>query len=193
MMIRVALTGNIGAGKSTVCRIFELLGVPVYHADAEAKKFLADSAIVGILVKQFNDVILTDSKIDRQKLAAVVFRDREALEFLNSVIHPLVREDLRKWIARNANVPYIIQEAAILFESGFDSEFDKIILVVSPHDLVLKRLRDRDGLSEKEIENRLIHQWDQDKKKGLSDFVIYNDEKHLVIPQVLEIHKKLMA
>jgi dephospho-CoA kinase len=170
-----------------------LLGVPVYHADAEAKKFLADSAVVEILVKQFNDVILTDSKIDRQKLAAVVFRDREALEFLNSVIHPLVREDLRKWIARNANVPYIIQEAAILFESGFDSEFDKIILVVSPHDLVLKRLRDRDGLSEKEIENRLIHQWDQEKKKGLSDFVIYNDEKHLVIPQVLEIHKKLMA
>jgi dephospho-CoA kinase len=191
MMIKVGLTGNMGTGKTIVARIFMTLGVPVYHADEHAKRFLECDEVVRKLTKYFGSEILTDHKPDRKKLASVVFNDEEALGFLNSLIHPLVRNDLKKWFGQNKSRPYVILEAAILFESGFYRDFDKIITVAAPKEICLKRLIDRDQISLEEIENRMKHQWDQEKKKAFSDFIIYNDDTELIIPQVIKIHNKL--
>jgi dephospho-CoA kinase len=192
-MIKVGITGNIGTGKSIVCRIFETLGVPVFHADEEAKFFLLNEDVRQTLVLKFGKEILTDGIIDRQKLGIIVFDDDEALKFLNSVIHPLVKQSLMYWIKLHNNQHYILQEAAILFESGFNKEFDKIITVVSPPELAIRRVIERDQITRTDVEKRMKHQWDQDKKMELSDFIIFNDEKQMVVPQVLKIHNVIMG
>ena len=190
-MIKVALTGNIGCGKSTVARIFEILGVPVYHADSSARKFLEDADVKRSLRLTFGDDIFDDEIINRKKLASIVFNDHNSLDFLNSLIHPKVKEDLHKWIQSKTQFSYIVQEAAILFESGFYHEFDKIILVTCPVELAIQRVRRRDNVSEAEVRHRQLNQWPQEQKVALSDFVINNDEQELIIPRVLEIHSGL--
>jgi len=192
-MIKVGLTGNMGTGKSIVCRIFETLGVPVFHADEEAKKFLMNEDVRQTLVRKFGYEILADGIIDRQKLGIIVFEEAEALKFLNSVIHPLVKRGLMHWIMLHKYHHYIVQEAAILFESGFNKEFEKIITVVSPPELAIKRVMERDQITCTEVKKRMKHQWDQDKKRELSDFIVFNDEKQMVLPQVLKIHNELMG
>lgn len=191
-MLKVGLTGNIGSGKSTIARIFEVLGVPVYHADEEAKKFLNQTDVVDKLQKHFGDSILRDGEIDRKELAEVVFNDPEALSYLNSLIHPLVKNDLHEWMKEQKHHEYIVQEAAILFESGFYKDFDKVILVSCSEELANKRVMERDGVSEEEVVKRRRNQWNEGKKKQLSDFIVKNEEDKLIIPQVLEIHKKLL-
>jgi dephospho-CoA kinase len=190
-MIKVGLTGNIGSGKSTVTRIFETLGVPVYHADEEAKKFLTKKKIQLAINEKFGDTVFSGSTLDRKKLASIVFSDQNALAFLNSLIHPLVREHLKVWFDHHIQNSYVIQEAAILFESGFYREFDKIITVAAPVELAIQRVMHRDGIGKEEIEKRMHHQWEQERKIEHSNFIIYNDEDHLVIPQVLAIHNEL--
>jgi dephospho-CoA kinase len=190
-MIKVGLTGNMGAGKTLVAGIFNVLGVPVYQADKEAKKFLDSNEIIKKLTDRFGIDILIDQKPDRKKLASIVFNDQKALFFLNSLIHPLVREDLNKWFDKNRTHSYVIHEAAILFESGFYHDFDKIITVTTPKELSIQRLIERDKTNITEIEKKMQYQWSQERKVELSDFIIVNDENHLIIPQVLEIHKIL--
>ncbi len=191
-MIKVGLTGNIGSGKSTVSRVFETLGVPVFHADSEAKKFLDQEDVQDSLIKEFGSEIFEDRVINRKKLARLVFNDKQALEFLNSLIHPLVRKDFETWTIVNSEAPYIIQEAAILFESGFYKMFDKVITVGSLQELAVARVMARDGVSEKDVLLRMNNQWSSEKKEELSDFVVYNDGSKLIIPQVLEIHRRLI-
>ncbi len=190
-MIKVGLTGNIGSGKSTVTRIFETLRVPVYHADEKAKKFLTEKKIQLAIKEKFGDTVFSGSTIDRKKLASIVFSDQDALAFLNSLIHPLVRKDLKVWFDHHVQNSYVIQEAAILFESGFYREFDKIITVAAPVQLAIQRVMHRDGIGKDAIEKRMHHQWEQERKIEFSQYVIYNDEDHLVIPQVLAIHNEL--
>ncbi|MCD4681924.1 MAG: dephospho-CoA kinase [Bacteroidales bacterium] len=190
-MIKVGLTGNIGSGKSTVARIFKVLGVPVYHADEESKKFLNEPKIQQILVRKFGKEILSGSIINRKRLAEIVFAQSESLDFLNSVLHPLVKNDIDFWIKKHLHFPYIIQEAAILFESGFYKEFDKIITVTCPGELAVKRVMDRDDVTMEEVHKRMQNQWEQVKKVKLSDFIIDNSNNILVTPQVLKIHKEL--
>ncbi len=192
-MIKVGLTGNIGSGKSTVARIFKVLGVPVYHADEESKKFLNEPGIQQVLVHKFGKEILSGSIINRKILAEIVFAQSESLDFLNSILHPLVKNDLALWIKKNLHFPYIIQEAAILFESGFYKEFDKIITVTCPGKLAVKRVMDRDDVTMAEVHKRMQNQWEQDKKVELSDFIIDNSNNFLVTPQVLKIHKELSS
>ncbi len=191
-MIKVGLTGNIGSGKTTVTRIFETLGVPVYQADKEARKFLEKEPVINHLVERFGHDILDEKSIDRKKLAAIVFSDRDKLNFLNDTIHPLVKEDLMHWIDKQKDHPYIVQEAAILFESGFYKDFDKNIMVYSPDSLAIRRVMKRDGVGEEEVRLRMQNQWDSRKKLAMSDYVIMNDESGLIIPQVLHIHKELL-
>lgn len=191
-MIKVGLTGNIGSGKSTVTRIFETLGVPVYHADEEAKKFLSEKKIQLAIKEKFGGTVFSGSTIDRKKLASAVFGDQDAIAFLNSLIHPRVREDLKVWFDHHVQYSYVIQEAAILFESGFYREFDKIITVAAPVELAIQRVMQRDGVGKDEIEKRMHHQWALERKIELSQYVIYNDQDHLVIPQVLAIHNELI-
>jgi len=192
-MIKVGLTGNIGSGKSTVARIFESLGIPVYHADLEAKKMLEVELVKTDLLTGFGQEIFDEGTVDRKKLASLVFNNSKKLDKLNAIIHPLVKEGLTKFFHDNEGHPYVIQEAAILFESKFSKHFDKIILVTSPDELANKRVMQRDGVSVTVVEQRRSNQWSQEKKKGLSDFVINNDESEMILPQVLKIHKALLA
>lgn len=192
-MIKVGLTGNIGCGKSTVARIFEILGVPVYHADASARKFLYDPEIKKSLRLAFGKEIFDNDIIDRKKLASIVFQDKSSLDFLNSLIHPRVKEDLHRWIQSNSQFPYIIQEAAILFESGFNRGFDKIVLVTCPDEIAVQRVMKRDNISESEVLHRQLNQWPQEEKIKLSDFIINNSGLELLISQVLKIHSHFTA
>ena len=190
-MIKVGLTGNIGSGKSMVSRIFEILGVPVFHADTEAKKFLTHPKVLTHLESAYGDVVVSNGVIDKKALAAIVFNDKIALDKLNGLIHPLVREAFFSWIETKKEYPYIIQEAAILFESGFNEFFDKVITVSCDEALAIKRVVERDGVSEAQVKERLQNQMSQDEKVAKSDFMILNNEDELIIPQVLEMHRQL--
>jgi len=192
-MIKVGLTGNIGSGKSTVARVFEILGIPVYHADTEAKKLLSDDGVQDMLLKEFGNEVFENGTVNRKKLANLVFNSKEALNFLNSLIHPLVRKDFENWTAVHWEFPYIIQEAAILFESGFYKMFDRVITVTSSREQAVSRVVARDGVSEKDVLNRMKNQWSSERKQKLADFVINNDESELVIPQVLNINRQLIS
>jgi dephospho-CoA kinase len=192
-MIKVGLTGNIGSGKSTVSRIFEVLRIPVYHADHEAKKFLANAGVIASLANEFGSDIVDKNEVNRKKLAHIVFQNPGALKFLNNLIHPLVRNDLHRWLNCYENHNYIVHEAAILFESGFYKDFDRIITVVCPVETAVLRVMDRDSLTREDILVRMKNQWDQEKKKELSDFIIDNGGNVSLIKQVLEIHSELMG
>lgn len=191
-MRRIGLTGNIGTGKSTVARIFEILGVPVYHADLQARKLL-ESDDVKIQIKTlFGESILNaENQIDRKSLAAIVFNNTTKLETLNNLIHPLVEEDFLQWCSVHSNKSYVIHEAAILFESGFDKLFDKNILVTAPETICISRVMARDSITKEMVLARMRNQWQQENKQKLADYQIVNDDNSMVLPQVLAIHKLL--
>ncbi|MCD4746659.1 MAG: dephospho-CoA kinase, partial [Bacteroidales bacterium] len=158
-MLKIGLTGNIGSGKSVVSKIFELFGIYVYNADREAKKYLQDNSVKSkikqIISKNIFDIY---DEIDRQKLADIVFKNKEALIKLNSIIHPLVRNDFNNWLDKHSNEAYIIYEAAILFESGFYKDFDAVITVSAPEDLMIKRVMKRDGVLKEHVIQRMKNQ-----------------------------------
>lgn len=192
-MIKIGLTGNIGSGKSTIAKIFSLLQIPVYNADDEAKKFLSNQFVISELINKFGSNILADNKIDNKKLAAIVFNNKDYLIFLNQLIHPLVKTDFNNWCnSLPDSCKYVIMEAAILFESGFDKYVDKIIMVTAPQEIRIERIIKRDNSTREEILKRMANQWDEDKKTNLADFLITNDDNSLLIPQVIEINKKII-
>lgn len=192
-MLKVGLTGSIGSGKSTMARYFQVLGIPVYIADVEAKKFLSDAEVTRLIVEMAGtDVLFADGSIDRRKLAAVVFNDPGKLAELNGIIHPRVRQHFYRWVDEQRDVPYIIQEAAVLFESGFYTMFDKIITVAAPEEERISRVMRRDGATREEVLARMDNQWPEEEKILKSDFVIINGDNDLAIPQVNEIHLKLV-
>lgn len=191
-MIRVGLTGGIGSGKSLVASLFEHLSVPVYHADAEAKKMLDDPEVIREITRLFGETLLdTSGYINRQLLAAIVFTDPTKLELLNGLIHPRVKSDFLSWCDQYHERTYVIQEAAILFETGFDRLFDKTISVYAPRDIAVQRVIKRDHVSAGEVMNRMENQWLPEKIAGLADYVIHNDGTRMLLPQVLEIDRKL--
>jgi dephospho-CoA kinase len=191
-MLKVGLTGNIGSGKSLVSEIFSIYGVPVYHADEESKKFLADPAVKQRILGLSGDRVLTASgDIDRAALASIVFSDEKALVALNSILHPLVICDFTLWCETFSEQPYIIQEAAIIFESRVNGIFDKIIHVSCPKEIAIERVMKRDGVDRDMVLQRMRLQMDDAVKAGLSDFVIRNDGSEMLIPQVLSIHQML--
>lgn len=192
-MLKIGITGGIGSGKSTVCRVFELLGIPVYSADDEAKKILdANPTVKEQLLLLFGMGILDERKlIDRKKLAALVFDNKEKLQQLNNIVHPAVGLHFEKWLDANSNAPYIIKEAAILFESGAYKAVDKVITVTAPVELKIERVMQRDKASRQQVEQRMANQLSDEDKIKRSDFVIYNDEQQLVIPQVLSLNQEL--
>ena len=192
MMIKVGITGNIGSGKTTVCRIFESLGIPVYYADKEAKKFYGAKDVI-LSVKQVfgEDVFDKDDKLRSQVLADLAFNDPVKLKQLNGIIHPLVLDDLFTWAEGQRAERYILYESALLFESGFISHFDKSILVTAPRALALSRVMNRDRISESEFNARAGKQMTEEKKEKLADHIIINDEDKALIPQVMELHDQL--
>ena len=192
-MIRVGITGGIGSGKSTVCSVFELLGVPVYYADAEAKLILNENEEVkaNVIAAFGVEILNTFGAIDRKKLAKISFSDKAKLELLNKIIHPAVGKHFEDWCGKHKNEKYILKEAAILFESGAFKHVEKIIAVTAPLELKRLRVMLRDGISEEEFEKRRVNQWADEEKVKRSDFVVRNDEMDLVIPQVIDIDRVL--
>lgn len=191
-MLKAGLTGNIGSGKSLVASVFSSLGVPVYHADEESKKFLESPGVIASIISVFGRQVATDETIDKRKLAGVVFGNKKALEQLNAILHPLVMEDFRSWTRSAPIVPYVIMESAILFESGYSGDFDVIIHVSCPDATAIERVIARDGVSREQVLARMQHQEKNDDKALKSDFVIINNGSQLLIPQVISIHEKLM-
>jgi dephospho-CoA kinase len=191
-MLKVGLTGNIGSGKSLVSEIFTILGVPVYHADNESKKFLADPAVNRKLREYFGETIINPAgETDHRKLAGIVFSDEKALQALNAVLHPLVIRDFTEWCKVYTDRPYILQEAAIIFESGVSSLFDKIIHVSCPKEIAIGRVMKRDSTDGNSVLERMRFQIEDEEKAKRSDYVIRNDGTQLLIPQVLFIHNRL--
>ena len=194
MIGRVGLTGNMGSGKSYVCRVFESIGIPVYYADTEAARIMTCPETIAEVSHVFGRGILSENGlIDRKKLASVVFNDAKKLNRLNALIHPRVREDSERWhiAQRKAGSPYTIQEAAVLFESGHFEHFDCIIVVVADQETRIKRVIQRDGISREQVMQRMQHQLSQDEKISRADFVIHNQGNELLIPRVLDIDAQL--
>lgn len=193
-MLKVGLTGSIGSGKSTIAKVFSLLGVPVYLSDLEAKKIMEDPALVQQIVEKFGEIILSDQNtIDRKKLASHVFNNEEALKWLNSVIHPKVRWHFLRWVDHHSHFPYIIQESAIMLETGFSTYFDKILVVTCPIEQRINRVLNRDKMTRQELLDRMKHQWPEEKKAEKADYIIINDDFSLALPQVVKLHENFIS
>lgn len=193
-MTTLGLTGNMGSGKSTVARIFSILGVPVFSADNEAREITKESEIVRQIGKKFgNGVIDLTGSLNRKALAAIVFNDKSALAELNELIHPLVWKRYQDWLGKHSGASYIIHEAAILFEAGLAGKFDKVIFIDAPRNVLIDRAMMRDKLTKEQVEERLDSQWPPEKLKELADYVIVNDNYRAVLPRVLEIDEIIKA
>lgn len=188
-MLKIGLTGGIGSGKSTVAKIFETLGIPVYYADAEAKRLMNSSETLKKVIRQnFGEATYENDQLNRKYLAGIVFNDPEKLELLNALIHPVTINDAEQWMQQQS-APYSIKEAALLFESGAAENLDFIVGVYAPQALRIKRVMKRDGLTADEIMKRINRQVNEEMKMKLCDFVITNNEQELLIPQVLKLHQ----
>jgi dephospho-CoA kinase len=191
-MLTIGLTGGIGSGKSTAARIFELLGVPVYYADAASKKlYQTNQFLRASLVKLFGEDIYAGNELNRQKLADIVFADKDKLQLLNQLVHPLTIQDANDWIKKQ-NADYVIKEAALLFESGSYAALDYIIGVYAPASLRIERVMERDGITKEHVLKRMDKQMNEEEKMSRCDFVLKNDETELLIPQVIALHQKLI-
>jgi dephospho-CoA kinase len=192
MMLIVGLTGGIGSGKTTVGKLFAELGVPVYNSDREARRLMEESGKVREAIKALiGERAYCGNSPNRAYIAGKVFGNTDLLDRLNAIVHPAVRANFKNWVVQQQN-PYLIQEAAILFENGSYHEFDKIVLVRAPREERIKRIGERDGSSREEIEARMAHQWDDDRKIALADYVIENLDLKNTRFEVEKIHRHLM-
>lgn len=194
-MLRVGITGGIGAGKTTVCKIFQALGISVFDADLSAKRLMAeDPDLRNQLISQFGPASFgDDGTLNRKYLAEKVFVNETELNRLNQLVHPFVIKDFESWIQKIPDAPYTIREAAILLESGTHKDLDVIIIIDSPEDLRIKRVIQRDKRSESEVRSIISKQWPMEKKQKFASFIIQNNEKQFLIPQVLHLHELLKS
>lgn len=192
MAIKIGITGGIGSGKSIICQLFKLLGAPVFEADVWAKELVNSHEKIktGLIDWYGSDIYTQNGTIDRKKLAGIIFTNEIELQKVNNLIHPVVREEFQNWAEKQIS-PYVIHEAAILFESGFYKMMDQTILVTAPEEMRIERVSTRDGSDAKEVRERIQKQWSDDKKRPLVTFEIRNDNKTLLIPQIIKIDKQL--
>lgn len=192
--LQVGITGGIGSGKSIVCNIFRILGIPVYDADKRAK-WLANNhpEVKKLIISYFGEEAFLKGSLNRQFLAGEVFSNAEKLEKLNSFIHPKVAEDYKNWVNEHKEYPYLLKEAALLFESDSYKKLHKIITVFAPEKVRINRILVRDPQrTTEEIQNIINKQLPEKEKLEKADFIIKNDERTLVTKQVLEIHDSLL-
>lgn len=195
-MIKAGITGGIGSGKSTACRKFEELGVPVYYADDRAKWLMQhNEQLKALLIEAFGEAVYGEQgQLDRAYLGKLVFNDKAKLEQLNGLVHPVVIQDGRDWMSQQlaAGHAYCLKEAALLFESGTYEQLDQIIVVAAPEELRIQRVMQRDDCSRKEVLSRMRHQMPQAEKEARADFLIHNIELEGLAPQVQAIHEQLL-
>jgi dephospho-CoA kinase len=192
-MIKVGITGGIGSGKSTVAKVFEVLGIPVYYADDAAKRLMnEDDNLKQKIQALFGEAVYKNGLLDRKQLAAIVFNAPEKLSLLNSVVHPVTIADAEQWMLHQTT-PYAIKEAALIFESGAQQQLDYVIGVYAPAPLRIQRSMQRDGITRDEVIARMNKQIDDNIKMRLCNFVITNDEQELLIPQIIALHQKLIV
>lgn len=191
-MLKVGITGGIGSGKTTVCEIFSSFGIPVFNADAETKQLYTNSTeLRHQLIATFGEDVFLNSGAINKAFLSEKLRFDEGRKALNATVHPFVFEQFKQW-SEEQNSPYVIKEAAILFESGADKTVNKSILVTAPMDIRIDRVKSRDGRTSEEIQSIIASQWSESRLMELVDFVVINDGEHSLIEQVRDLHAKLM-
>jgi dephospho-CoA kinase len=194
MMLKVGITGGIGSGKTTVCKVFELLGIPVFYADDVAKSIMqTDQVLKTALLDTFGENSYTkDGMLNRAYISSIVFNDKQELEKLNSLVHPAVLRAFDNWVLNQHESPYVIKEAALLYESGGFKMCNKSILVIAPTLIKMNRVKLRDGVSEEDIQLRMNRQFSDEIKIKYADYILNNDEKQLLIPQIIQLHQQFL-
>ena len=192
-IIKLGVTGGIGSGKTSVCRVFSVLGIPVFSADAEAKEVMdIDTGIILRLNTITGRNLYESGSLDKALLASLIFNNRALLEKVNALVHPVVFNRFREWV-RKQNAPYVIMEAAILFESGASDIVDRIITVVAPTDERIRRVIQRNNITREQVLDRMRNQMDDSERIKKSNYVISNSENDMIIPSVLKIHEDIIS
>lgn len=196
MPLQIGVTGGIGSGKSLICKIFQCLDVPVYDADSHAKGLMTtDGILVSEIKKEFGELSYNlDGSLNRKYLSSTVFNDEERLKTLNKLVHPRVGANYKQWVDQKKNHPYVLKEAALLFESGANQSMDKVIVVYAPEELRKQRILKRD--THRTVDQVLAimeNQMPEEEKMKRADFTIRNDETALLIPQVVELHNRFIS
>lgn len=193
--LEIGVTGGIGSGKSLVCKIFSLLGVPVYNADNRARWLTNnDQNIKQSLIAEFGSQAYNESGLNRDYMAGKVFNDPEQLSILNGIVHPAVGKDYDQWVNEHHEHAYVIKEAALIFEAGSYKRLDKVINVSAPEELRIARVLQRDPFrTEKEVKSIIEKQMAESERQQRADYNVYNDEKQMLIPQILNLHKEILS
>ncbi len=193
-MLKIGITGNIGSGKTTVSKVFELLGIPVFYADYQAKKVMTEDAVlVNAILETFGtEVYFSDGNLNRKYLSGIVFNQETELKKLNALVHPAVFRAFEVWAEDYQHKKYVLKEAALLFESGSNQQCNRTIVVSAALDVRIQRVMQRDKISKTEVLRREEKQMPQAEKEAKADFIVQNDANMLVIPQVLKIHEQLL-
>ena len=195
-MLKIGITGGIGSGKTTVCKVFETLGIPVFYADQMAKQLMVtDVNLIAAVKNAFGEQSYSiNGVLNHKHLADIVFNDKNALKQLNALVHPAVFSAFATWAKKaSLSAPYVLKEAALLFESGSYTTCDHTVLVTSPLSVKLSRVTKRDLVSEKEVMLRMDKQFTDEQKIKLANFIIHNTEDHSIILQVLALHQQFLA
>ncbi len=188
-MTKIGITGGIGTGKTVVCKIFETFGIPVYYSDQRAKYLMEnDKNLIRQIIENFGQVYTKDGKLNRKKLAQIIFNDKNKLQTINQLVHPAVKADFLLW-SKKQQTPYVIKESALLFESKQYTDLDYIVTVWAPLELRIIRTMQRDNISRQQVIERINNQLDDQFKIYRSDFLIINDEQTALLPQILNLHK----
>jgi dephospho-CoA kinase len=190
--LRLGVTGGIGSGKTSVCKVFTVIGIPVFYTDRIAKDIMdSDEDIIGKINSIAGRDLYTNGCLDRMALASLIFNNYTLLEKVNSLVHPVVFSHFARW-EKDQSAPYVIMEAAILFESGASKLVDKIVTIVAPEEERLSRVTQRSKLSRNQVLERIKNQLDDESRIKLSDYVIYNSENDMIIPSILTIHEDIL-
>ncbi|WMJ72781.1 dephospho-CoA kinase [Cytophagaceae bacterium ABcell3] len=190
--LKIGITGGIGSGKTTVCKIFQFLGIPVYNADERAKWLMQhDDSLKTALAAEFGSAIFNDGgSLDRKALASIVFNNQEQLEKLNAIVHPAVGKDFDQWAESYPDSPYVLKEAALLIESGSYKKLFRTIMVHAPEEVRMQRVLARDSFrTEDDVKKIMESQMPEKEKTSKCDHVIYNDGVNMVTPQVIKLHE----
>ena len=190
--MKLGITGGIGSGKTSVCRVFNVLGIPVFSADPEAREIMEnDRGIIQRINSIAGKDLYKEGSLDRMELASLIFNNNSLLKKVNSLVHPVVFDHFVKW-EKEQTAPYVIMEAAILFESGGSELVDKVATVVAPLEERVDRVIRRNSLSREQVLERIRNQMEDDVRIRLSDYVINNSENDMIIPAILQIHNDLL-